>query len=174
MLVCSLNLNQQCKTASFSTKQSPKFSADFPKWDTQLWSVVVMAWWVLYILIHSIWRLSNTFYLCGLDMELIPCWFGAPTNAQCHPLFHISYLRVSWLLQLWPTSVVVIYHADQSISPSTAYEAMSNTFHIFGTNVEIIPCGFGAINNAHCILWFIPDSKGLTDFPTLLGKHVWW
>ena len=45
-------------------------------------SVVLMAWWWIHIPIHSIWRLSNTWYMCDMDVGTIPHGFGASTTAQ--------------------------------------------------------------------------------------------
>jgi hypothetical protein len=48
----------------------------------RLTCLLVMAWWRIHIPIHSIWRLSNTFYMFGVDVKTIPCGFGASTTAQ--------------------------------------------------------------------------------------------
>jgi hypothetical protein len=42
-------------------------------------SVVAIAWWWIHIPFHSIWRLSNSFHMFGVDLRTIPCGLGAST-----------------------------------------------------------------------------------------------
>jgi hypothetical protein len=70
-------------------------------WLPKFWlaGLMVMAWWWIHIPIHSIWWLSNTLYMFGVDKETIPHGFGASTTAQrlhlaprprSDPRFHLT------------------------------------------------------------------------------------
>ena len=59
------------------------FEDSFQSPKSGLTSVLVTAWWWVYISIHSIWWLSITFHMYGEAMGTIPRGFQALTTAQC-------------------------------------------------------------------------------------------
>ena len=111
-------------------------------------SVVVMSSWWIHIPIHSIWRLSNTFHMYGVDMAAIKWGFEAPTTAQwlhlapsSDPVFQTA------LSNSEPTSVVVMAWWWIHI-PIHGIWRLSNTFHMYGVDVAAISCGFEASTTA--------------------------
>ena len=127
----------------------------------------------IHLTLYSIWMLSNTLYMFGVDVGTIPCRSGASTNAPWHHP------------RIWPTPEFrnkQIWWKGHGGGGSIAYPQHVHalkTSYLFGVDVGTIPCRSGAstmhldiIYVAQHVTWETANSPNLKRQNNVKGK--WW
>ena len=109
---------------------------------------MVTAWRHIHIPIKSTWRLSITFYMSGVEVETIPCGFGASTISWQYHLMFIRYQRIQWTSHIWADNS---WGNDTKTDPYPHPQHIEDIDHFFMLWVDVgtISCGFRASTTVH-------------------------
>jgi hypothetical protein len=115
-------------------------------------SVVVTAWWVLHILIHSRRRLSMTSGIFEMDVGAIPCVFRASSNAWWNHLSPRSHqwFQLTFQIGSHKCGGKSIKHDGGLQIPIHSTWSMSTPFFMLWVDVGTIPWWDESLN--HCMM----------------------